>query len=92
MKEKIIEIIDAQIEAYGGGDSDHVGITEKSLQAAAEELTQLMCDAEIHQMWYFGRWPERFILITNVQHDYLVEQGFNENQIKKALANQENFK
>lgn len=92
MKEKIIEIIDAQIEAYGGGDSDHVGITEKSLQAAAEELTQLMCDAAIHQMWYFGRWPERFILITNMQHAYLLQQGFSEDQIKRAITNQENLK
>jgi hypothetical protein len=99
MKEKIIDIINGY---QTGGTSYHSKyheemqsyghFTKDGIKNAANTISQLMCDSAIHQMWYFGRWPAGFILITNIQHDYLIEQGFNENQIKMALANRANFK
>lgn len=92
MKEIIIEILDDQIEAYGHGDGHHVGITEKSVQHTANMIMQLMCDAAVRQMWYFGGWPEGFILLTHAQHAFLLNQGFSEEQIKKARGNSDNLK
>lgn len=92
MKEIIIEILYDQIEAYGHGDGHHVGITEKSVQHTANMIMQLMCDAAVRQMWYFGGWPEGFVLITELQHAYLIKHGFTELQINKSLANVDNLK
>lgn len=81
MKDKIIQIIDDHIEAYGEGDSDHVGITEKSVQSAAEAIAQLMCDEIAGTLRAFidGKYWEDDIIID------LEGNGFTKEQITKSL-------
>lgn len=94
MKTNIINILDDHFVCYEyqRGEDGEIKVLSQEAIETDEKLTQLMCDAAVHQMWYFGRWPEGFILLTNAQHAFLLNQGFSEEQIKKARGNSDNLK